>query len=149
MKKILVIFITVMLSANAGAQNLQYEANPGLIFVGFLIVFYDSEGPLSFQTMTPKDVPDDAVLLGKVFGESCQHGLTIPIFFSFPSRVSVSAAKGNGSYKKAILDIKQKHPDLDGLYDVMVDIHRRSILTIYSRSCTIVTARGFKYKGSS
>ena len=150
MKKSLTILITFLLSTTAWAQNLQYEADPGLIPLGFtdLIVFYDSEGPLSYQTMTHRDVPDDAILLGEVLGESCQRGLRIPIFFLLPTNFRVSGAMGNGSYKKALLDIKEKHPDLDGLYDVKVDIHIWSILTVYIRDCTNVVARGFKLKDS-
>ena len=153
MKKVLSILITLLLSTNAWAQNLQYEAESGLILAGLIsirdiIVFYDSEGPLSYQTMTHRDVPENAVLVGEVVGESCQRGLRFPILFVLPINFRVSGAIGNGSYEKALGDIKKKHPDLDGLYDVKVDIHKRSILTVYVSDCTIVAAQGFKLKGS-
>lgn len=144
MKKFLIVICGCLLSANACAQNPAYEASPGLIFASGFVVFYDSAGPLSYQTETPQEVPEDAVSIGEVVGDSCQHGLSIPIPLSPTNRFSVSGAKGDGGYKKALLDIQQKHPDIAGLYDVMVDIHRMSILTIYSRDCTKVVAQGFK-----
>ena len=107
------------------------------------MVFYDSEGPLSYQTMTPQEIPKDSIPVGEVMGESCQHGLSIPIIFSPTDRFSISGAKGNGGFKKALRNIREKHPDVVGLYDVKVDIHQRSILTIYSRECTMVVAQGF------
>lgn len=148
MRTILTVLFAFFLSTNVWAQGPQYEANVGLIFVGFTVLFYDSQGPLSYQTMTPQEIPKDAILLGEVVGESCQHGLSIPIIFAPSERFSVSGAKGDGSYKKALLDIHQKHPHLDGVYDVKVDIRRTSIITIYSRNCTIVHAQGFKHKDS-
>ena len=143
MTKILAVLCFCLLSAGACVRGPAYEASSGLIFVGTFMVFYDSQGPLSYQTMTPQEVPEDAVLVGEVEGESCQHGLSIPIFFSLTERISVSGAKGDGGYKKALRDIRQKHPDLAGLYDVKVDFRRMSILTIYRKLCTIVVARGF------
>jgi hypothetical protein len=147
-KKISVVpvIICTLLSTPVWGQNPAYEASPGLIFVGYLMIYYDSQGPLSYQTITPWELPNDAELVGEVTGDSCQHGLSIPIIFSASDRVSVSGAKGDGSYKKALRDIQRKHPDLDGLFDVKVDIHQLSILTIYSRICTIVVAQGFKRK---
>ena len=130
------------------SQRWAYEARPGLIFVGGFVLFYDSEGPLSYQTLTPNEIPHDAVSVGEVIGDSCQHGLSLPIIFSATNRVSVSGANGDGSFKKALLNIREKHPDLAGLYDVKVDINQWSILTIYSRECTIVAAQGFTLPAS-
>ena len=144
MKKMLALICGCLLATNVWAQNPAYEASPGLIFVGLFMVFYDSQGPLSYQTMTHQEVPKNAVRVGEVVGDSCQHGLSIPIIFSLTDRFSVAGAKGDGSYKKALLDIHEKYPDLAGLYDVKVDIHRMSILTIYRRDCTVVVAQGFK-----
>jgi hypothetical protein len=148
-KRILVLICGCLLSTNAFAQRPAYEAHPGLIPIGGFILFYDSEGPLSYQTMTPQEVPNDVVLVGEVVGNSCQHGLTIPIISSANNRTSVSGAKGDGSYRQALFNIQQKHPDLAGLYDVKVDIQRLSILTIYSKECTIVVAQGFKENDSN
>lgn len=143
MNRVLAGLFCCFLSVNAWAQSVSYEANPGLLFVGAFMVLYDSEGPLSYQTMTPREVPPDAISAGEVRGNSCQHGLSIPIIFSGSDRVSVSGALGDGSFKKALLDIYQKHPHLKGIYDIKVDIDRMSILTVYRRDCTIVVAQGF------
>jgi hypothetical protein len=143
-KRILALICGCLLATNAYAQRPAYEARSGLISMGGFVLFYDSAGPLSYQTMTPQEVPKDVVLVGEVVGDSCQHGLSIPIISSATNRSSVSGAKGDGGYRKALLAIQQKHPDLAGLYDVKVDIQRLSILTIYSKECTIVVAQGFK-----
>jgi hypothetical protein len=144
MIKMPAVILGCLLVVSACAQKPSYRANSDLIFVGALMVFYDSEAPLSYQTLTTQEMPKDAILLGEVEGDSCQQGLSIPIFFSPTNWVSVSGAKGNGSFKKALLDIREQHPDLTGLYDVKVDIHRKSYLTIYRKECTIVVAQGFK-----
>jgi hypothetical protein len=115
-----------------------------LIATRGFVLFYDSAGPLSYQTMTPQEVPKGVALVGEVVGDSCQHSLSIPIISSATNRSSVSGAKGDGGYQKALLAIQQKYPDLAGVYDVKVDIQRLSILTIYSKECTIVVAQGFK-----
>ena len=146
----MILIAVSFFSANAEAQNLQYEADPGLIFVGFLPVFYNSDAPLSYQTMTPQEVPDDATLLGEVVGESCQHGISVPIFYAFPSRFDISGAIGNGSYEKALQNIKVRYPEVDGVYDIKVDIHKRYwVLGVYRTDCTIVIAQGFKKKDSN
>jgi hypothetical protein len=144
MIKMPAVILVCLLVVSACAQKPSYRASSDLIFVGALMVFYDSEAPLSYQTLTTQEMPKDAILLGEVEGDSCQQGLSIPIFFSPTNWVSVSGAKGNGSFKKALLDIREQHPDLTGLYDVKVDIHRKSYLTIYRKECTIVIAQGFK-----
>lgn len=144
MKKVLVLVCCVLIAGKAWAQSPAYEASFGLIFVGGLILFYDSEGPLSYQTLTPNEVPNDAVLLGEVFGRSCQYGLSIPIIFSAANRLSVSGAKGDGSFKNALMNLHWRHPRVEGVYDVKVDVHQLSILGIYRRDCTEVVARGFK-----
>ena len=132
----------------ACSQGPAYKASAGLLFIGGFVVFYDSEGPLSYQTLKPWDVPKNANLMGEVSGNSCQHGLSIPIIFSLANRFSVSGAKGNGSFKKALLDIYEKYPDLEGVYDVKVDVHQWSILGVYKRDCTEVVAQGFRRGGT-
>ena len=146
MIKIVALLLGSLLATTSCSGGPAYEANSGLIFVGTFVVYYDSEGPLSYQTITPWELPKDGIPIGEVMGDSCQHGLSLPIIYSATDRVSVSGAVGDGSYRKALRDILRKHPDLYGLYDVKVDIQRLSILTIYSRSCTIVVAQGFKRK---
>ncbi len=126
------------------SQNAAYEANVGLLPVGGFMVFYDSQGPLSYTSLTPHQVPKRAVVLEEVMGESCQHGLSIPIFFSSPVRGGISGTRGDGSYRKAFDNIQGKYRDLDGIFDIKVDIHQYSILGIYKKNCTEVVARGFQ-----
>jgi len=63
---------------------------------------------------------------------------------SSSSRASISGAVGEGGFARALQDIRERHPDLTGIYDVKVDEHFLGILTVYSRRCIEVTARGFK-----
>lgn len=121
-----------------------YEAESGLIRPGGWLIFFSAEGPLSYQTLTPKDVPPGAVRIGEVRGRGCQHGVSVPLPTSSSSRTSVSGAGGAGGFDKALQDIRERHPDLKGIYDVKVDEHFLGILTIYSRRCIEVTAKGFK-----
>jgi len=125
------------------AQSESYEADPGLIQMRGLIVFFHAGGPLSYVTLTPKDLPPGAVLTGPVKGRGCQQGVSTPIVgLSTVPRMSV--AGGEGGFEMALQDIRDRHPDLKGIYDVKIDDHVVNILTIYQRQCTEVTAKGFK-----
>jgi hypothetical protein len=118
------------------------DASPSMQTVGGLVLFYETTGPMSFVTMTPRDVPAGAKQLGEVFGRACQRGLSIPLAANLNS-TSVSGAYGNGGYAKALATIKKDHPDLAGIYDVKTDLEIFSLLGFYKSTCTLVTARGF------
>jgi len=128
--------------ASATGEGDQEDAIPGLIPAGGIMVFYKSEGPLSFVTMTAKDRPAGARELGTVRGVSCQHGLSVPIAAQLRA-TSISGGYGDGSFKKALEQIKKASPDMAGLYDVRTDLRIFSILGIYRKLCTEVTARAF------
>ncbi|MBI2386540.1 MAG: hypothetical protein HYV14_11060 [Elusimicrobia bacterium] len=128
--------------ASATGEGDQEDAVPGLIPAGGIMLFYQSEGPLSFVTMTPKDRPAGARELGTVKGVSCQHGLSIPLAAQL-NATSVSGGYGDGSFQKALQNIKKESPDMIGLYDVRADLRVFSILGIYRKLCTEVTARAF------
>jgi len=125
------------------AQPETYEANPGLLSIGGFVVFFASEGPLSYATLSGKDLPADAVPIGTVKGRGCQYGLSTPIV-GWTATPRLSGAAGAGGYEEALQAIRERHPDLRGIYDVRVDDHVLSVLTIFHRQCTEVTARGFK-----
>lgn len=126
----------------ARGENDEDTATPGLIPAGSLMLFYDSEGPLSFVTMTPKDRPASARELGLVKGVVCQHGLSIPLSADVRG-TSITGAVGNGSFAKAVAQIKKDHPEATGIYDVRTDMRVFSILGIYRKLCTEVVARAF------
>ncbi len=129
----------------AQAERPPYEAQMGLIRVGGFIVFFNSQGPLSFQTLDPSEIPKDAVDAGVVRCDSCQHGVSVPVPGIGSNRTTnISGAGGNGGFDKALANLKKERPELRGIYDVKVDTHRISVLGIYRRLCTEVTARGFK-----
>lgn len=130
-------------TAGAAGENEEDDALPSMNRTGGLVLFYDSTGPMSFVAMTPRDVPSGARALGTVRGRSCQRGLSIPLSASVRA-TSISAGFGDGSYRKAIEDIKAKNPDLAGIYDVRVDLGQFSVLGgLYRSLCTYVSARGF------
>ncbi len=108
-------------------------------------MFFNSKGPLSFQTLTGSEIPKDAVDAGTVKCTSCQHGVSIPVPGLGNGRsTNLSGAGGNGGFDKALANLKKDKPDLRGIYDVKIDMHQVSILGIYRRLCTEVSARGFK-----
>lgn len=132
-----------LIAVPAAADRGSYDAQYGLIPVGGFVVLFNSNGPLSFQTATPSDVPPGAQDAGEVFGSSCQHGLSVPTALQARS-TNISAALGNGGFARALSAIQKRRPEVRGIYDVKVDMRRTSVLGVYRRLCTEVTARGFR-----
>ncbi len=129
--------------AAAAGETEDDRALPTMTNRGSLHLFYQSVGPMSFVAMTPRDVPADARLLGEIKSVSCQRGVSIPLAANFRA-TSVSNSYGDGGYQKALALMKKQHPDLEGIYDVRVDLGIFSLLGgIYRSLCTYVTARGF------
>ncbi|MEN8129956.1 MAG: hypothetical protein ABFS45_07130 [Pseudomonadota bacterium] len=120
-----------------------YEAKSGLLPMGGLVIFFDSEGPLSYVTSAPGDLPDDMVPLREVKGRGCQYGLSVPLLGA-STITRISGGMGRGGYGKALKDIKLRYPELAGIYDVKIDDHVISVLTMFRRVCVEITARGFK-----
>jgi hypothetical protein len=118
------------------------EARPSLVQPGGLNLFYDSEGPMSFVTPSPRDRPKQRVEAGEVRGRACQRGISIPLTLSFRP-TSVSAAYGRGGYDHAMADLRKKNPTISGIYDVRVDTQTTTILGIFRRTCTHIVARAF------
>ena len=135
----------------AFAEDPSYEADYGLIAPGgFFVLFYNSQGPLSYTTQTLKDLPKGATLLGEVKSSDCQHQVSIPIFTGFSQQVSISGALGNGSFKKAMTNIKRDYPQVDGIFDVKIDINELYLFFgIYNWECTEIVARGFRVQRQS
>jgi hypothetical protein len=132
--------------ARASGEGDEDTALPGMQPAGGLVLFYDSAGPMSFPSTTPKGVPDGARKIREVKGRACQRGLAVPIAADI-NATSVSAYYGNGGYAKALAKIKEANPEVSGLYDVRTDVEIFSILGIYRSLCTIVTARAFSLPG--
>lgn len=145
MKKYFFLFILFLWASKLHAERAAYETNPNLIRMGGYMLFFNSRGPLSYSTLNKSDLPSGSMDLGIVKCESCQYGLSIPIFTSAGSRSSsISGAQGDGSFKKALANLQVQRPELRGIYDVKVDLHQINILGIYKKLCTEVSARGFK-----
>ena len=131
-----------------GAEDDEWEATNGLMTPpGAIVLFYDSQGPMSFVTMSPKELPADAVGIGDVYAKTCQYGLGIPL--TPPASLtgsgpSISGVKGNGGYQRTLNKLKAEHPGLRGLYDLRLDDQYTSILIVFRRLCTEITARGFR-----
>lgn len=144
---VLALLLLCSWSVKARAEGDSYEAAPGLIVVGRYVIFFNSKGPLSYNSMSPKEVPKDAVDLGPVRCSSCQRGVSIPIPVSAPGMgrtADISAAQGDGGYRKALENLQKERPELRGIYDVKVDVHQFSVLGIYRKLCVEVAGRGFK-----
>lgn len=144
MRFLLAVLLLASLAPAAWArgENDGDVASPSLIRTGNFTIFYKTEGPLSFVTMTPKDRPKDARELGTVKGSSCQHGLSVPISADIRGN-SISGAYGDGGFGKALAHIKKQKPEVSGIYDVRTDMKMFSLLGIYKKLCTEVTARAF------
>ncbi|OGS01214.1 MAG: hypothetical protein A2V88_02880 [Elusimicrobia bacterium RBG_16_66_12] len=144
MKTLLSVILLIALAPFAAAAGEEDgdEAMPGLIPASGILIFYKSEGPLSFVTMTPKDVPADARRLGTVKGVSCQHGLSIPLAANIRA-TNATGGYGDGSFRQALAQMQKKHPEMAGIYDVRTDLRILSFLGLYRRLCTEVTARAF------
>ncbi len=143
MSRRLNLFLGLSLAC-ATAQARQSEGlRPGLIKPGGLPVFFSSQGPLAYTSLTSSEIPKDAVPIGTVTGHRCQFSLSVPITASIRS-TSVSGAVGDGTFGKIIQDLTHEHPGLLGLYDVKVDLHYTSLLGIFGRLCTEMTAEGYR-----
>jgi hypothetical protein len=114
---------------------------PGLINTGGYIVFYNSEGPMAY--VPEGRPPKERVELGEVTARSCQYGVSIPLEAAIRPAMA-SGAAGDGSYEKALKRMKKANKELGGIYDVKVDMNRVSVLGVFHRLCTIVTARGWR-----
>lgn len=138
-------FLALGLAAAPGAHAEEEgdDAAPGLVRVGGLLLFYDSQGPLSFASATRSEIPSDSADAGEVTATACQHGLSIPTGLSMRS-TNVSAAAGRGGYAKAVESLRKERPELRGIYDLKVDVRVTSIFRIWRRMCVQLTARGFK-----
>ena len=126
-------------------ERANYEAKPTLLQTGGFVIYYDSQGPLSFSTKTVDEVPKDAFRVSGVKGRACQYGIAIPITASI-NPTKISGVRGKGGYRQALEDIRKKYPVLDGVYDIKVDTHEISILGFYKRTCTEILARGYKLR---
>ena len=149
MRILLAAALVALLSAHCRAfgEGDDDDAVPGLQPASGMVLFYESAGPLSFPSMTPRDVPEGVRKIREVKGRACQRGLALPTAANI-NATNVSVYFGNGSYAKAVAQIKKEHPEVVGLYDVRTDVEVFSILGFYRSLCTEVTARAFALAAS-
>lgn len=142
------LLLASLLGAAAHGQEEGTSARPSIMRPGGILLWQSSQGPLSFMTMTPGELPPGARDIGVVQGRSCQHGLSIPVTASIRP-TTVSGAIGDGGYHKTLEAMRRERPELAGLYDVKVDVHTISILGFYRRTCVEMLARGYRLPGAS
>lgn len=142
-RALLACLLVVAPGSAAFAQSDSYEANSGLLPLGGFVVFFDAGGPLSYLTMTPRDLPPGSTPIGVVTGRGCQYGVSTPLV-GLSGLPRLSGGGGEGGFEKALQDIREHHPELKGIYDVKVDDHVVGVLTVFQRQCTEVTAVGFR-----
>ena len=145
MKKAIWAILACLLIDRTALAAESYQASPSLITPGGLNIFYNVQGPLSYESLSHRELPSFAVDAGPVSGQSCQYALAVPLGSpTSGSSSSVSGAVGNGGSEKAIASIRRAHPEIRGVYDVIADIHFISVLGIFSKHCTEISARGYK-----
>lgn len=132
-----------LISSVVAQDTDQSTASPDVIPPSGLTLYYNTQGPLSFVSMTPGDLPPNAIPIGEVETYDCQYKLSIPLSLSLRA-TSVSGVQGNGSFRKAMEGLHRNHPELAGIYDVKVDLHVTSVLGVFQRLCTEISARGYK-----
>lgn len=144
MRRLLAAALVGMLAASGRAigEGDEDDAVPGLQSAKGLVLFYESAGPLSFPSMTPKDVPEGVRKIREVKGRACQRGFAIPTSTNL-NATNLSAYYGDGGYARAVAQIRKTNPEVVGLYDVRTDVQVFSILGFYRSLCTEVTARAF------
>jgi hypothetical protein len=139
----LVCVVVALVAPQAASGQSGYEASSGVIRPGGFVLFLNASGPLSYAVLTPGEVPNDARRFGLVRGRGCQFALSTPMInlFGIP-RLSVGS--GGGGFDKALQNIRERIPDLRGIYDVKIDVHIVGVLTVFQRLCTEITAQGFR-----
>ena len=138
-----VLLFSLLVAAGIAQARLGGDVKPALIRPGGLPVFFSAQGPLAYRSLTPREIPKDAVPIGQVTGQSCQFSIAIPLSASVRA-ASVSAAIGNGTYNKILQEMQKEHSGLRGIYDAKVDLHRLFILGIFGRLCTEIDAQGYR-----
>lgn len=111
--------------------------------MGGLLLYQDTEAPLSFVSLSRSELPADAQIIGPVFGKGCQHGISVPLSASLRA-TQVSGAAGKGGTRKALVQIHEQVTDIRGLYDVKIDVHILMILGLYRRQCVEINAIAFR-----
>jgi hypothetical protein len=135
-------FLTKRVPQTAIGQS-GYEASSGVIRPGGFVLFLSASGPLSYATLTPGDLPRDALRLGPVRGRGCQFAIATPMI-NIAGIPRLSAGAGGGGFDKALQHIREQYPELKGLYDVKIDVHMVGVLTVFQRLCTEIAPQGFR-----
>jgi hypothetical protein len=139
----LACLVMALVAPQAAIGQSGYDASSGVIRPGGFVLFLSASGPLSYATLTPGQLPRDALRLGPVSGRGCQFAIATPIL-NFAGIPRLSAGAGGGGFDKALQNIRERYPDLQGIYDVKIDIHVVVVLTVFQRLCTEITAQGFR-----
>jgi hypothetical protein len=105
--------------------------------------------PIDYHSTQPRDVAPTPSQ--KAFGSSCHTTLTFPaspptpflgsgtVLSFVPLQQSFSIAVGSGGLIKAIAEARQSVHDAQ-LYDVRIDVHTTSVLSLVRRDCVEVHA---------
>ena len=103
MKRLLFLACLVMalVAPQAAIGQSGYEASSGVIQPGGFVLFLSASGPLSYATLTPGQLPHDALRLGPVSGRGCQFAIATPIL-NIAGIPRLSAGAGGGGLDKAL-----------------------------------------------
>lgn len=139
----LALLPALVLPALAQTHGSSWESKPGMLRLSGLILFFGGQGPMSYQLPVSGSAPDGTTPVGEVTGSACQHGLSVPLGLGLRA-TRVGAGLGLGGYERALADLLSRSPDVKGIYDAKVDDRIFSILGIYRKLCTEITARGYR-----
>lgn len=139
------LLLAALLLAAAPACALDEDeavARSGLLRMGGFNLGTIADAPLGLLGAVGSEIPKNAARLGELRGRACQYGVGVPYSLNFLS--TINGVGGKGSFEKAIADIKKKQPDVEGLYDLKVDVHITGVLGIFRRQCIELSGRGWK-----
>lgn len=113
---------------------------------GFLS-YQDFTSPLSYPSLTRRDVNplDQTNEVVEVEGKSATIKIVLPIglLFGLSPTTGFSFDLNDRGVQEAIADAKRRH-GVQILYDVRIDMHLFSIFGLYSKTTTIVHAKGIR-----
>ena len=134
--------LMLLLCGSAAAQEeAAGDGRTRAIRMGGFLLFGNNRAPHSIVALPAR--PAGMTDAGEVKDRSCQWGVAIPLALNIRA-TSISASTGDGGYEKVMSRIKEKHPEVAGIYDARMDAHYTAILGIFRRLCLEVTARSFR-----
>lgn len=133
-------------SQRAGAN---YEAHAQHLRLAGYPVINVTTAPSAWNSNTGGETRHYTKVPG-LFGEACQYGIGAPVPLRLlgatdqSSIIVLSGTAGDGSFSKALSEIKKAHPEVIALADVHTDMNTMAILSIFYKTCVQIHGTGLK-----